>query len=112
MTSPTTPLRLTPEAARYVRSEIRRADGREVCFLARVTPERLVVEPRAVSRGNREAVLAAARDEPDGGVMIHNHPSGVLEPSDADLGVAARLFERGLGSAIVDKSFPPEANRS
>jgi ATP-dependent DNA helicase DinG len=102
MTGPAAPLRLTPEAARHVRSEIERADGREVCFLARVTSERLVVEPRAVSRGNREAVLAAARDEPEGGVMIHNHPSGVLEPSDADLAVAARLFERGLGTAIVD----------
>ena len=104
MTAPSQRLRLTPEAARHVRAEIRRADGREVCFLARVTPERLVVEPRAVSRGNREAVLAASRDEPEGGVMIHNHPSGLLEPSDADLSVAARLFERGLGTAIVDNA--------
>jgi ATP-dependent DNA helicase DinG len=104
MTRAPTPLRLTPEAARYVRGEIRRAQGREVCFLARVTPERLVVEPRAVSRGNRDAVLAAARDEPEGGVMIHNHPTGSLEPSNADLAVAARLFERGLGTAIVDNA--------
>jgi ATP-dependent DNA helicase DinG len=104
MTRTPTPLRLTPEAARYVRGEIRRAQGREVCFLARVTPERLVVEPRAVSRGNRDAVLAAARDETEGGVMLHNHPTGVLEPSDADLAVAARLFERGLGTAIVDNA--------
>jgi ATP-dependent DNA helicase DinG len=34
--------------------------------------------------------------------MIHNHPSGVLDPSDADLQVAARLFELGLGTAITD----------
>ncbi len=100
--STTTPLRLSPEAVRTLRSEIRRAGGREVCFLARVTPQRMVVEARAVARGNREAVLAASRDEPEGGVMIHNHPSGVLEPSDADLAVAARLFERGIGTAIVD----------
>jgi ATP-dependent DNA helicase DinG len=48
--------------------------------------------------------LAAARDEPEGGVMIHNHPSGVLEPSDADLGVAAGLWEQGLGTAITDNA--------
>jgi ATP-dependent DNA helicase DinG len=34
--------------------------------------------------------------------MLHNHPSGVLEPSDADLGVAAQLYEQGIGTAIVD----------
>ncbi len=96
------PLRLAPEAAERIRSEIARAGGREVCFLASVTPARVVVDPRAVARGNYDAVLAAARDEPGGGVMIHNHPSGALEPSHADLSVAARLFEQELGTAITD----------
>ena len=95
-------LRLHPDAALYIRDEIARAGGREVCFLAEVGPDGMVTEPRAVARGNRAAVLAAARDAPEGGIMIHNHPSGVLEPSDADLAVAARLHEEGLGTAIVD----------
>ena len=34
--------------------------------------------------------------------MVHNHPSGELEPSVADLSVAAALHEDGLGTAIVD----------
>jgi len=34
--------------------------------------------------------------------MLHNHPSGDLEPSQADMGVAAQLYEQGLGTAIVD----------
>lgn len=97
-------LRLAPEAAERMRAEIARAGGREVCFLASVTPERVVVDPRAVARGNHAAVLAAARDEPEGGVMIHNHPSGVLEPSDADLGVASHLWDEGLGTAITDNA--------
>jgi ATP-dependent DNA helicase DinG len=96
------PLRLAPEAAERIREEIARAGGREVCFLASVTAERQVVDPRAVARGNYDAVIAAAFDEPQGGVMIHNHPSGLLEPSAADFGVAARLWEEGLGSAITD----------
>jgi ATP-dependent DNA helicase DinG len=87
-----------------MRSEIARAGGREVCFLATVDLDRTVVSPRAVARGNYAAVLAAARDEPEGGVMIHNHPSGRLEPSDADLGVAAQLWEQGLGTAITDNA--------
>lgn len=95
------PLRLSPEAAGVIRDEVTRAGGREVSFLAEVTRERVIVNPRAVARGNREAVLAVARDAPEGGVMIHNHPSGLLEPSDADLRVAGRLYEEGIGSAIV-----------
>jgi ATP-dependent DNA helicase DinG len=34
-------------------------------------------------------------------VAIHNHPSGVLLPSDADLGVASALGNRGVGFAII-----------
>jgi len=95
-------LRLTSEAARRIRSEIARARGREVAFLARVGASGEVLEPRAVARGNRDAVLAAARDAEEGGVMIHNHPSGLLDPSPADLAVASRLYDRGLGTAITD----------
>jgi ATP-dependent DNA helicase DinG len=96
------PLTLDPDAARTIRQEIERAGGREVCFLAEVTEERSVVRPRAVARGNSQAVLAVARDAAEGQLMIHNHPSGVLDPSPADLAVAARIFDEGLGSALVD----------
>ena len=113
------PLRLAPEAARAIRDEVARAGGREVSFLADVTPERVISNPRAIARGNRSAVLAVARDVPEGGVMIHNHPSGELDPSDADLAVAARIYERGLGTAIVNNAAnriyvvvePPEPRR-
>ena len=93
---------LAPEAARHMREQIARAGGREVSFLATVSPERVIVDPRTVARGNRAAVLAAAGDARTGEIMLHNHPSGLLEPSDADLHVAARLHEQGVGSAIVD----------
>ncbi len=98
------PLRLAPEAARAIRDEVARAGGREVSFLAEVSGKRVISNPRAVARGNRSAVLAVARDAPEGGVMIHNHPSGALDPSDADLAVAARIHERGLGTAIVNNA--------
>ena len=111
------PLRLAPEAARVIRDEVARTGGREVSFLATVTRERVVSNARAVARGNRSAVLAVARDAPEGGIMIHNHPSGELEPSEADLAVAARIYEQGLGTAIVNNAAnrmyvvvePPEA---
>ena len=73
-----------------------------MCFLARVSPERVVTEPRAVARGNHQAVLAAARGAEVGEMVIHNHPSGTLEPSNADLAIAARVYEEGLGAGIID----------
>ena len=97
-------LRLSPRAAEVIREEIEKAGGREVCFLARVDEARELIDPRAVARGNKAAVLVAARGAEEGEVVIHNHPSGVLEPSEADLDVAARLYEEGLGSAITDNA--------
>lgn len=96
------PLSLSPEAASRLRGEIERAGGREVCFLADVDEDRVVRAPRAVARGNFEAVLVAARDANEGSVMLHNHPSGLLEPSDADMRVAALLYDQGIGTAIID----------
>ena len=55
-----------------------------------------------MARGNRAAVLAAAVDATAGEILLHNHPSGSLEPSDADLAVAERVYEAGLGTGIVD----------
>ncbi len=95
-------LRLSEEAAREMRAEITAAGGVEVCFLADVDENRRIVDPRAVARGNRSAVLPAARDAEEGSVMVHNHPSGLMEPSEADLEVASRLYDQGIGSAIID----------
>jgi ATP-dependent DNA helicase DinG len=95
-------LHLTKAAGRAIRAEIERAKGNEVCFIAAVAENGAVKAVRAVARGHRTAVLAAARDAEPGGLLIHNHPTGDLEPSDADLEVAAELYAQGLGLAICD----------
>lgn len=93
---------LTPEASTAIRAEVERARGNEVCFLARVGDDGEVIDPIAVARGNRRAVLAAVRSAEPGMLVIHNHPTGVLEPSEADLEVAAELYAEGIGLAITD----------
>ncbi|HEX2188932.1 MAG TPA: helicase C-terminal domain-containing protein [Longimicrobiaceae bacterium] len=95
-------LYLTLEAAELIRREIARARGNEVCFLARVGDDGEVVEPRVVARGHATAVLATVRSPEPGGLLVHNHPSGRLDPSEADLAVAAQLWEQGVGFAITD----------
>jgi ATP-dependent DNA helicase DinG len=93
---------LSAAAAELIRREIARARGNEVCFIARVAEGAEIVEPRVLARGHAGAVLALVKDPPQPGMLIHNHPSGLLEPSDADFGVASRLWELGVGFAITD----------
>ena len=76
--------------------------GNEVCFVASIGEDGGVGEPRVVARGHKAAVLAAVRDAVAGQIVLHNHPSGTLQPSNADLEVASRLYDNGLGFAIVD----------
>jgi ATP-dependent DNA helicase DinG len=95
-------LQFEPRAAARIRAEIARAGGNEVCFIAAITDAGLISAPRVVARGHATAVLAAVRDAEPGSLVLHNHPSGELSPSDADLAVAAELYAGGLGLAIVD----------
>ena len=57
---------------------------------------------RAVARGTVDCVLALPGVASRGEMLLHNHPSGVLEPSGADLMVAARLHDGGVGFGIIN----------
>jgi len=94
--------RLSPEVRELLRVEIAAARGREVSFVACLDGNGLIVDARVVARGTVDAVLALPGIAVRGELLLHNHPSGVLEPSSADLSVAARLHDGGVGFAIVD----------
>src|SRR5512146_504642 len=95
-------LALSPLAAEQMRSEIKRARGNEVCFLALVGEDGEVYDPKPVARGHRTGALAAVKEAQAGMLVIHNHPSGELDPSDPDLEVASSLHGMGVGLAIID----------
>jgi ATP-dependent DNA helicase DinG len=59
---------------------------------------------KAVARGTRDMVPALGPHMHQGDVVIHNHPSGVLQPSRADVDVANGLGQQGIGSWIVDNA--------
>src|SRR6185503_4968498 len=100
--SPHASARLAPRAAAAIRAAIGLAGGREVCFACGLDEEGLIVTARVVARGDVASVLALPGFAQRGEMLLHNHPSGVLEPSDADMAVAARLYDDGIGFAIVD----------
>jgi ATP-dependent DNA helicase DinG len=87
-----------------LRDEIRAAGGREVSFVGTLDDAGQVVAARVAARGTVDAVLALPGVASRGELLLHNHPSGVLEPSGADLSVAARLHDEGVGFAIVDNA--------
>ena len=95
------PDRLPPPIREYLAREIAEAGGREVCFVASVGADGVITEARAVARGTADMVLALPGTARRGEMVLHNHPTGVLEPSFADLDIAARLHDGGIGFGIV-----------
>jgi ATP-dependent DNA helicase DinG len=95
----------------YLRAEIIDSGGNEVFALGWLGEKGLVVRAAVLARGNEGSVLvnreipgdSEDREAPD--VLIHNHPSGFLVPSDNDLAIAARAAEEGTGSFIVDNGL-------
>ena len=100
-TLPTTS-RISPTAAAAIRAAIRLAGGREVCFACSVDEDGVVDAARVLARGDSESVLALPGFAARGEMLVHNHPSGVLDPSNADMAVAARIHDEGVGFGICD----------
>jgi ATP-dependent DNA helicase DinG len=94
--------RLSPTAANAIRAAIRLAGGREVCFVGTSDEAGVIQTVRVVARGDAVSVLALPGFASRGEMLIHNHPSGNLEPSQPDMAVAARLHDDGIGFGIVD----------
>ena len=94
--------RFSDSVLTQIRSEIERAGGNEVLFVGTVSPEGCCIGVKAVARGNRQMVPALRPHMTQGDVVVHNHPSGVLRPSDPDLAVASALGQDGIGFWIVN----------
>jgi ATP-dependent DNA helicase DinG len=93
---------LSPAAAGAVRAAIRLAGGREVCFTCTIDGDGHVATARVVARGDASCVLALPGFAKAGELLLHNHPSGNLEPSEPDMQVAAKMHDSGVGFAITN----------
>ena len=88
----------------FLAGEIAAAGGREVSFAAGVDRDGVITGARVLARGTVDMVLACPGAFARGEMMLHNHPGGRLDPSGADLNVAARLHDAGIGFAIIDNA--------
>ncbi len=70
-------------------------------FVGELDRDGMIVMARVVARGTVDCVLALPGVARPGEILLHNHPSGHLSPSGADLAVAAQLHDNGVGFGIV-----------
>ena len=103
--------RIPSDLQQLLAREISGAGGREVSFVAQVGDDGRLTGARAVARGTVDRVLALPGVAARGEMLLHNHPSGVLEPSMADLSVAARLHDGGIGFGILNNVLFPAAKK-
>ena len=94
--------RIAPGVRARLAEAIAAAGGREVSFVAQVDRDGVITGARVVARGTVGMVLALPGVASRGEMLLHNHPSGNLAPSGADLDVAARLHDGGVGFGIID----------
>ena len=95
-------MKIAAKACAFMRAEIADAHGAEVFFVGAANEDGFVEGVAVAARGNDEEVLAFDFAEAD--VLIHNHPSGVLKPSEADLEVASRANQNSCGFFIIDNA--------
>ena len=87
-----------------MRLEISESGGNEVFFRGIPDGEGIVSEVEVIARGNSSSVAALLNMMRKNEVIIHNHPSGVLIPSDEDVSISSMYREVGGASYIVNNA--------
>lgn len=90
------------KAVTELRKEIKAASGNEVFFRGIPNEEGAIIDVEVVARGNEYSVSAILNRMKKNEVIIHNHPSGVLAPSDNDIQISSVYGELGGGSYIIN----------
>ena len=95
-------LYFTAAAIRLARYFISQNDGNEIVMVGKADSDGKICDLRRAAMGDAGSVPAVIASAQPGEILIHNHPSGNVNPSPADLEVAARAAEKSVGSYIVD----------
>ena len=92
------------EMQNFMHTAIADAGGNEVFILGQLNDTGVIFDAVVAARGNKTAVPATSPLVEKADVVLHNHPSGILQPSEADLDIAAQLARSGTGFYIVNNS--------
>ena len=95
-------LQLSEKVKDAIRDEITHCSGNEIFFIGSIDKKLFVDSVEVLARGNKFSVPALVDSARAGDVVIHNHPSGNLYPSDQDIAIASIFGNNGVGFLIVD----------
>ncbi len=93
--------KISSEAREIMIQEISEAQGNEVFFRGIPDENGIVTEVEVLARGNRHSTPAVLKGMRKGEVIIHNHPSGYLYPSDADIEIASIYSNNQDGASYI-----------
>jgi len=94
--------RINEDIVLEIRKEIKEANGNEVFFRGKLNDKKKVEKIEVLARGNSYSVPALLKRMKKKEVMIHNHPSGDLRPSDNDIRISSVYGNMGGGSYIIN----------
>lgn len=85
-----------------IKTTIEKASGNEVFFVGSFSKDKVIDDVQVIARGNDYSVPAVIESASPGEVVIHNHPSGNLSPSNQDIQIASVFGNHGVGFLIVN----------
>jgi len=94
----------TKDALALMRNEIIKVNGNEVFFVGKWGKDELIDSITPLAWGNDNSVPVIYDQSLKGDIVIHNHPSGSLNPSDNDIAIASALGNNGIGFIIINNS--------
>lgn len=92
----------TNEITEKIKEEIKIAHQNEVFFSGQIDKNGIVISVDVGARGNENTVPVNQTLKRNSSVLIHNHPSGNLTPSGADLSIASECSENAQGFYIIN----------
>lgn len=93
--------KISLEAREQIKKEIEEAHGNEVFFRGIPDENGVVTEVIVLARGNKYSTPAVLKGMKKEEVIIHNHPSGYLYPSDADVEIASIYSNSQNGASYI-----------
>lgn len=89
----------------YIKNEIAKANNHEVFFVGCSNEYGIIDGIKSLAKGNNHSVPVIFDKAYKGDCVIHNHPSGNLTPSDADINIASKLANDGIGFMIINNDM-------
>lgn len=84
-----------------IKNEINLSNGNEIFFKGIIDKKGMVIDVEVLARGNRSSVSAILKKMKKNEAIIHNHPSGLLTPSDNDIQISSIYCNNYGGASYI-----------